>query len=125
METQDSGENILDYDDCLASLGSNPEGLAQEEAIRRLDELGPNELTLAERENPLYIFLRQFKSPLVYVLILAAVISILANHAIDAFVIAVILVINAIIGFVQEWNAERTIESVRKLIEERSLVVRI
>ncbi|MHA1961329.1 MAG: cation-translocating P-type ATPase [Candidatus Thorarchaeota archaeon] len=124
METQDSGENILDYDDCLASLGSNPEGLAQEEAIRRLDELGPNELTLAERENPLYIFLRQFKSPLVYVLILAAVISILANHAIDAFVIAVILVINAIIGFVQEWNAERTIESVRKLIEERSLVVR-
>ncbi|UCE11723.1 MAG: HAD-IC family P-type ATPase [Candidatus Thorarchaeota archaeon] len=124
METQESGETILDYNECLASLGSSPEGLTQEEAIGRLDEYGPNELTLAKRENPIYLFLRQFKSPLVYVLILAAAISILADHVIDAVVIAVILVINAIIGFVQEWNAERTIESVRELIEERSLVVR-
>ena len=124
MTSGDSEEGVLDYNDCLISLGTDPEGLTQEESLRRLDEYGPNELTLEEGENPLIIFLRQFKSPLVYVLILAAVVSVLADHAIDAVVIAIILVINAIIGFVQEWKAEKTIESVRQLIEERSLVIR-
>jgi Ca2+-transporting ATPase len=115
---------VLDYSECLISLGTDPEGLAQEEAIRRLGQYGPNELTLEEGENPLFLFLRQFKSPLVYVLILAAGVSLLADHAIDAIVIVIILMINAVIGFIQEWNAEKTIESVRQLIEERSLVIR-
>lgn len=124
MEDKDSIETVLDYSDCLASLGTNPEGLQQEEARTRLNEYGPNQLTLETGENPLLLLLRQFRSPLVYVLILAALVSILADHAIDAVVIAVILIINAIIGFVQEWKAEKTIESVRQLIEERSLVIR-
>ncbi len=124
MNSHESGDGVLGYGDCLISLGTDPQGLTQEEAMRRLDEYGPNELTLEEGENPLFLFLRQFKSPLVYVLILAAGVSVLADHAIDAFVIAIILMINAIIGFVQEWKAEKTIESVRQLIEERSLVIR-
>jgi Ca2+-transporting ATPase len=124
MERKNPQDTMLDYSECLVNLGSSPEGLTQDEASRRLVELGPNELTLKERENPLYLFLRQFNSPLVYVLILAAVVSILADHAIDAVVIAIILIINAVIGFIQEWKAERTIESVRQLIEARSLVIR-
>ncbi|MFW9803703.1 MAG: cation-translocating P-type ATPase [Candidatus Thorarchaeota archaeon] len=124
MEKRSSQEGMLDYSECLTNLGSNPEGLTQEEARKKLIEEGPNELTLKERENALFLFLRQFNSPLVYVLIVAAVVSIVADHAIDAVVIAIILIINAIIGFIQEWKAEKTIESVRQLIEERSLVVR-
>ena len=124
MHKQDSQDGMLDYNECLVNLGATPEGLAQKEAVKKLAEYGPNELTLEKRENPIYMFFRQFKSPLVYVLILAAAVSILADHAIDAVVIAIILIINAIIGFVQEWKAEKTIESVRQLIEERSLVVR-
>ncbi|MFX0056505.1 MAG: cation-translocating P-type ATPase [Promethearchaeota archaeon] len=124
MDGRGVSNEMLDYSECLFNLGSNPEGLSQEEARSRLMEHGPNELSLKEAENPLYLLLRQFNSPLVYVLILAALVSILADHAIDAIVIAIILIINAIIGFIQEWKAEKTIESVRELIEERSLVVR-
>lgn len=124
METRDAAEDVLDYGDCLLSLGSNPEGLMQEEARDRLEKSGLNQLTLEKRENPLYLFIRQFRSPLVYVLVLAAIVSILADHAIDAVVIGIILIINSVIGFVQEWKAEKTIESVRRLIEERSFVIR-
>ena len=124
MSPKNNREISLDYDECILSLGSSPDGLAQQEALNRLSTYGPNELTLREGESPLLLFLRQFNSPLVYVLILAAFVSILADHSLDALVIAIILVINAIIGFVQEWKAEKTIESVRQLIEARSIVVR-
>ncbi len=124
MTVREEMDGIPNYAECLASLGTNPEGLTQQEAASRLDEFGPNELTLSEGENPIILFLRQFNSPLVYVLILAAVISIIADHAIDAVVIAIILIINSIIGFVQEWKAEKTIESVKQLIEERTFVIR-
>ncbi len=117
-------EKYVDYNECLLSLGTNPEGLSDEEVIQKRDEFGENKLTLQERDSPLVMFLRQFKSPLVYVLILAATISLIGNHVEDTIVIAIILLINSIIGFVQEWRAEKTIESVKKLIEEKSVVVR-
>jgi len=124
MEAKGSEDGILDYFECLDSLGADPEGLTKEKAIKLMEKHGPNKLTLKKGESPIVLFLRQFKSPLVYVLILAAIVSILADHAIDAVVIAIILMINALIGFIQEWNAERTIESVTRLIEERSIVIR-
>ncbi|MFX1369466.1 MAG: cation-translocating P-type ATPase, partial [Promethearchaeota archaeon] len=124
MTVREEIDSIPNYAECLAGLGANPEGLTRQEAASRLDEFGPNELALSEGKNPIILFLRQFNSPLVYVLILAAVISIIADHAIDAVVIAIILVINSIIGFVQEWKAEKTIESVKQLIEERTFVIR-
>jgi Ca2+-transporting ATPase len=124
MSKESPPEALLDYSECLVSLGTDPEGLKPEEAKQKLLEHGRNELTMKERQSPVLLFLRQFKSPLVYVLILAAVVSILVDHAIDAGVIAIILLINATIGFVQEWKAERTIESIKKLIEQRSLVIR-
>ncbi|TFG27120.1 cation-transporting P-type ATPase, partial [Candidatus Thorarchaeota archaeon] len=74
--------------------------------------------------SPVLMFLRQFKSPLVYVLVLAAVVSLIGNHVEDTIVIGIILLINSIIGFTQEWRAEKTIESVKKLIEEKSIVIR-
>ncbi|MFX1560174.1 MAG: cation-translocating P-type ATPase, partial [Promethearchaeota archaeon] len=115
---------FIDYEGCLVSLGSNAEGLMNDEAQKRLVDFGPNSLAVQKGISPLIMFLRQFKSPLVYVLILAAVISLIGGHAEDTVVIAVILVINSIIGFTQEWRAEKTIESVKKLIEEKSIVIR-
>ncbi len=116
--------DFVDYEECLLSLGSNAEGLMNKEAQKRLDEFGPNSLTVQKGDNAIIMFLRQFKSPLVYVLILAAVISLLGGHVEDTVVIAFILLINSIIGFTQEWRAEKTIESVKKLIEEKSVVIR-
>ena len=85
-----SEEQHIDYDYCLTNLGASPEGLEREEASRRLDEYGLNRLTTAKKANPLFIFLNQFRAPLVYVLILAAIVSILVDHAIDAIVIFII-----------------------------------
>ncbi|MFW9925264.1 MAG: cation-translocating P-type ATPase [Candidatus Thorarchaeota archaeon] len=117
-------ENYVDYSECLLGLGTNPEGLTEAEVLQKREEFGENRLTLEKRDSPIIMFLRQFKSPLVYVLVLAAAISFIGNHVEDTIVIAVILLINSIIGFVQEWRAEKTIESVKKLIEEKSVVVR-
>jgi Ca2+-transporting ATPase len=117
-------KNFVDYDDCLQILGADAEGLANEEARNRLEEYGPNSLSVETGDSAFIMFLRQFKSPLVYVLILAAVISLVGGHAEDTVVIAVILIINAIIGFTQEWRAEKTIESIKRLIEEKSTVIR-
>lgn len=114
----------VSYRECLQSLGANPEGHDNKEVQKRINEFGKNILTLEKRDNALIIFLRQFKSPLVYVLILAGVISLIGNHIEDTIVIVVILFINSIIGFAQEWRAEKTIESVKKLIEEKSIVIR-
>ncbi|MFW9767478.1 MAG: cation-translocating P-type ATPase [Candidatus Thorarchaeota archaeon] len=117
-------EEYVDYNECLLSLGDNPEGLSENEVIAKRKEFGQNRLTLEASANPLLMYLRQFKSPLVYVLILAALVSWIGNHIEDTIVIAIILFINSIIGFAQEWRAEKTIESVKKLIEEKSIVIR-
>lgn len=117
-------KEVIDYTECLQSLGVNAEGLSNKDAVERLAKYGPNSLSVEKGESAIVLFLRQFKSPLVYILVLAAGISLLGGHAEDAVVIAIILVINSIIGFVQEWRAEKTIESVKKLIEEKSIVIR-
>ena len=123
-EKQNGNANYVDYEECLQSIGTNPEGLNQQEVQERIDEFGRNILTLEKGVNAFIMFLKQFKSPLVYVLILAAVISLIGNHIEDTIVIAVILLINSVIGFAQEWRAEKTIESIKKLIEEKSIVIR-
>ena len=123
-EEKKDKEQYVSYQECILSIGSNPEGLTIPEVEERLQRFGPNMLSLKQGESPVKIFLRQFKSPLVYILIFAAIVSILVDHAVDAVVIGLVLLINSIIGFVQEYRAERTIESIRRLIEEKSLVVR-
>jgi len=124
QERPDASTEFIDYNECLSTLGANPEGLTREQAQQRLVEYGQNSLSIEKGDIALIMFLRQFKSPLVYVLILAAAISLLGGHAEDTIVIAIILVINSLIGFTQEWRAEKTIESVKKLIEEKSIVIR-
>jgi Ca2+-transporting ATPase len=124
QEKGNISEEFIDYEECLQSLGADAEGLSNEEAQKRLRDFGLNSLTIERGENAVIMFLRQFKSPLVYILILAAIVSLLGGHAEDTVVISVILLINAIIGFVQEWRAEKTIESVKELIEEKSMVIR-
>lgn len=113
------------YENCLALLGSDINGLSQAEAEVRLGEYGPNRLTEQRTKNPLLLFLGQFKSPLVYILVAAAIISIIAeNDLTEFFIIIGILMVNAIIGFVQEWKAEKTIRAIHSLIEDRAIVIR-
>lgn len=115
----------LDVDDVLEELNASPrDGLSQDDARRRLDEHGPNRLEEEERAGPLRRFLRQFKDALIYVLLAAALLTALMQHWIDTGVILAVVIINAIIGFVQEGKAEQALESIREMLSLEARVLR-
>ncbi len=90
-------------------------GLSQVEAERRLARVGPNALPQEKRRPLAWVLLGQFKSPLIYLLLGAALIALALGERADAAVIAVVVVVNAVIGAVQEGRAERSLEALRKL----------
>lgn len=106
-------------------LGSDlHDGLAEREAQHRLATVGPNELPEAPPPSPIKILLAQFASLIIWVLIGAAVISGLLQEWIDAAAILAIVVLNAILGFVQEFRAERSLAALRKLSVATARVIR-
>ncbi|RLJ08418.1 MAG: ATPase, partial [Candidatus Aenigmatarchaeota archaeon] len=105
-------------------LKTGEEGLTEEEARERLLKFGPNELEKKKQTSKLEIFLNQFKSVLVLILIFATVFSALIGEILDAAAILVIVILNAIFGFVQEYKAEKTIETLKKLTSPEAVVVR-
>ncbi|WP_322891721.1 MULTISPECIES: HAD-IC family P-type ATPase [unclassified Yoonia] len=111
-------------DDVLTDLGSSGCGLAPGEAAARLDQVGPNRLPAAPRASPLARFARQFNNLLILVLIFAALITALLGHWIDTGVILTVVVINAVIGFVQEGRAEAALDALRNMLAPRANVLR-
>ena len=101
----------LTAQEALARLGSEAAGLAEDEAARRLERHGPNALPETAGTHPLKVFLHQFTSPLIYLLLVAAAASALLGQHKDAAVIAAVLAINAVIGFLQESRAERSVRA--------------
>ncbi len=108
----------------LDALESTPRGLTGDEARRRQKQYGPNSLPTAPRAGPVRRFLRQFNNLLILVLIAAAVITALLQHWVDTVVILAVVVINAVIGFVQEGKAEAALESLRDMLAPRANVLR-
>jgi magnesium-transporting ATPase (P-type) len=111
-------------EDTLDGLGTTLRGLDAEEAAARLARTGPNRLPEAKRRGPLARFVAQFNNLLILVLIAAAFVTLAIGHAVDAAVIAGVVIVNAIIGFIQEGKAERALEAVRAMLAERATVVR-
>ncbi len=113
-------------DDLEKSFGTNiNSGLTEQEARTRFAEYGPNALPEGHRDTWLFIFIRQFKSPLIYVLLIAAVIIFfVGTQKIDAFIITGILLFNAIIGTIQEGRTTNIMASLRHFITTKSVVVR-
>lgn len=99
-------------------------GLSSEEAKRRLGIYGPNELEVGKPASPIKIFLKQFANILVGILILATLLSALLGEIIDAAVIMIIVFFIAVLGFVQEYKAEKAIEELKKLLTPSFVVVR-
>jgi magnesium-transporting ATPase (P-type) len=111
--------------EAVEALGSDATcGLSSAEARRRLEAHGPNRLPEAARRGPLARFLLQFHNPLIYVLLAAGLVTFWLEHFIDAGVIAGVVLVNAIIGFVQEGKAERALDAVRAMLASRATVVR-
>lgn len=111
-------------DDVLKQLSTSSTGLTREEAAERLERFGRNTLPRAKPLSIQMLFLRQFLSPLIYVLLAAAAVSFFLERMTDAIFILAVLLINAIIGTAQEYSAERNIESLRDLVRTYARVVR-
>jgi magnesium-transporting ATPase (P-type) len=116
--------HALDRDEVLSVLEVGEEGLSRETAEQRLEEHGPNELPSEEKAGPVQRFLRQFKNILIFILIAAAVLAAILGEWVDTAVIAAVVLINALIGFIQEGKAERAMESIREMLSPQARVLR-
>ena len=116
--------HTLPVKEVFYKLDTTPDGLATAEARNRLLIHGLNELPKEKPPSPILTFLHQFRSPLIYVLFFAALLSIVSGHTIDSLIIFTVLLLNAVIGFLQEYRAERTLEALEELSAPRATVLR-
>jgi len=114
----------LNTDETLSLLNSQRHGLTDDEARARLEQYGYNELKAKKKTPPIVAFFKQLLSPLIYILFAAAIISILTQHYLDAWVILGILLANAAIGFIQESRAERAMEALMHMAAPKAKVRR-
>ncbi len=116
--------HTLKVDAVFKSLKTSVTGLTTKEADERLKQFGKNILPEKKRKTPLQIFLSQFKSVLIFLLIAAAGISFFVGANLDGYAIVAILLINAFLGFHQEYKAERALESLQKFLVQKVRVIR-
>jgi magnesium-transporting ATPase (P-type) len=114
----ESAEKVFD------TFETHSNGLSKEEAGNRLDRYGPNQLPDTQIHGPLVRFFYQFHNILIYVLIAASAITAMLGHWIDASVILCVVIINAVIGFVQEGKAENALRAIRKMLSPNAMVLR-
>lgn len=108
----------------LKELNTSNNGLTQQEAEERLKQYGFNELKEGKKISPLEIFISQFKSVVVWILIAATAISAFLGEYVDAIVIFSIIILIALLGFFEEYRAEKAIEALKKLASLRATVLR-
>ena len=119
-----SSPHAVSGDATLVALQSSLHGLNRNEATARLERYGRNTLPRAKPPSIIKVFLHQFASPLVYVLVVAALLSLLIHEWSDAWFITAVLLVNAIIGTYQEYSAQRAAEALHKLVTTKSKALR-
>ena len=128
MAEQPTADTLLlhtyDTDTAFRTVSSSAEGLTQADARHRLQQFGPNRLRPAKKKGPLVRFLAQFHNVLIYVLMGAGVITALLGHWVDSGVILGVVLINAIIGFIQEGKAEKALDAIRNMLSQQAMVKR-
>lgn len=111
-------------EDVFELLSSSAVGLTGAEAETRLLKHGPNKLAEEERISRMQIIIHQFTSPLIYILMIAAVVTGFLEEYIDTGVILAVIIVNAIIGYVQEYKAEESVRALKKMVVPRARVLR-
>jgi len=114
----------IDKEEVLKKLGTSEEGLSGSEAKERLEKYGPNKLPEEEKISRLKILLHQFTSPLIYILLVAAIVTAILGEYIDTGVIVAVLILNAVIGYFQEYKAETSVRALKSMVVPRARVVR-
>ncbi len=123
-DNYDDRWHSIDTVEALKLQGVSEEGLTSAQAKERLAETGPNSLEVEEGAGPLMMLLSQVNNPLIYLLAGAAALSLFVGHAIDAAVIAGVIVLNTLLGFFQEWRAEGAIDALRRMTSPHARVIR-
>lgn len=114
----------LPPEEVLSELKTTPRGVSKEEADKRLREFGLNEVITYKKLSSLLLFISQFRSPLIYILIVATLIAALAGELTDAIIIFFIVIANSIIGFVLERRSGKALEKLRKYVRYNVKVIR-
>ncbi|MFZ2088941.1 MAG: HAD-IC family P-type ATPase [Desulfobaccales bacterium] len=114
----------LEISQIFSDLNTSERGLTEAEARERRQKFGPNKLAAGGKISKLKILLHQFKSPLIYILLIAALVTFLLQEYKDTGVIAVILLVNALVGFIQEFKAEKNVMALKKMVVARARVLR-
>jgi Ca2+-transporting ATPase len=114
----------LDHEEVLGSLQTSEQGLSETEAKERLGKYGPNKLPEGKDLSRLKILLHQFTSPLIYILMIAAVVTAFLGEVIDTGVIVAVLILNAVIGYFQEYKAETSVRALKSMVVPTTRVLR-
>ncbi|HBI15312.1 MAG TPA: ATPase [Desulfobulbaceae bacterium] len=114
----------LDSEEVLQRLDTSEKGLPDAKIQDRLVQYGPNILAEAEKISMLKILLHQFTSPLIYILLVAGFVTFLLREFVDSGVIFAVVLLNAVIGFIQEYKAEESVRSLKKMVVPKARVIR-
>lgn len=115
---------MLGREEVASQLQTSREGLTPDEAERRLVQYGHNILEETPPPSVIGILLHQFRSPLIYILVIASLATLLLGDYIDSAVIAFVLLLNAVIGFIQEYRAEHSVRALMQLVSPHARVIR-
>ncbi|MBU2487047.1 MAG: cation-transporting P-type ATPase [Alphaproteobacteria bacterium] len=121
---QQFAAHAIPIDAVLRSLDASAKGLSSEEAATRLDRYGANRLPEPPRRSALLRFLSHFHNVLIYVLIASAAVTAAMQHWVDTGVILAVVIVNAVIGYIQEGRAEQAMDAIRGMLAPRSAVLR-
>jgi Ca2+-transporting ATPase len=113
-----------EVDAVLNFLDTEVTGLDESQALERIEKYGLNEIKSKNKSNPFATYIKQFKSALIYILFIAAIISFLFDKTVDVYVILFVIFANSLIGFIQEYRAEKSIEALKKIIVSTAKVFR-
>lgn len=116
--------HLKSIDEIFAALKTNPHGLSNREARKRLETYGPNRLTVSKGPSVILLFLRQFINPLIFILIVAALVKFFLSNYLDGGVLLATIMIMVLIGFFQEMKAEKAMQALKQLTAHHSKVKR-
>ncbi|MBI6545854.1 MAG: HAD-IC family P-type ATPase [Cyanobacteria bacterium NC_groundwater_1444_Ag_S-0.65um_54_12] len=116
--------HALTAEEAMAALAASEHGLASTAAGQRLEKFGPNELDIKPEVSSITVFLRQFKSPLIYILLVAAFIALMLEKHLDVTVILGLVLLNAVIGYFQERKAQAALTALRRMTSPQATVLR-
>ena len=123
-DVQQSKWHALTADEAITQLETTRDGLSQEQVSQRLSSYGPNKLPEAPQASTLARFLKQFANLLVIVLMVAGILTAFLQYWIDTAVIFAVVIVNALIGVVQEGKAEKAMDSIRQMLALKAAVIR-